>query len=335
MGKNKILLLAAVAVFAAVAIFTQGFGLFSDKDDGTLRLYGNVDIREVDMAFRTSGRIATIAVEEGDRVAKGQTLAALDDRPTRDRTREAAARVAEARANLAELQSGNRPQDIARARANVAEAAARADNASADYRRREGLVAEGAISRDLWDQTRATLKTAQAQLTAAQQSLSLQQAGARKENIAASQARLEAALAQQQSAGTDLDDNRLTAAVAGTVVTRAVEPGDIVQNGETAFTIAIDKPVRVRAYVAEPDLPRIRPGMRVRVSADGTEKSYAGTIGYISPRAEFTPKSVETESLRTDLVYQLRITIEKPDGTLRQGQPVTVIIANPLAATRN
>ena len=82
----------------------------------------------------------------------------------------------------------------------------------------------------------------------------------------------------------------------------------------------------MRAYVAQTDMARINPGMKVEVTADGNPKTYQGTIGYISPRAEFTPKSVETEDLRTDLVYRLRIVVDNPDEALRQGQPVTVTI---------
>ena len=80
----------------------------------------------------------------------------------------------------------------------------------------------------------------------------------------------------------------------------------------------------MRAYVAESALSRVAPGMKVEVTADGNAKIYHGTIGYISPRAEFTPKTVQTEDLRTDLVYRLRITVSDPDERLRQGQPVSV-----------
>ena len=119
---------------------------------------------------------------------------------------------------------------------------------------------------------------------------------------------------------------RSLASTDGTVVTRAREPGAIVQPGETVLTLAILRPLRVRAYVAESDLSRIGPGMKVVVSADGNPRRYHGTIGYISPRAEFTPKTVETENLRTDLVYQLRIIVDDPDDALRQGQPVSVSV---------
>jgi HlyD family secretion protein len=92
------------------------------------------------------------------------------------------------------------------------------------------------------------------------------------------------------------------------------------------MTLSIDRPIRVRAYIGEPDLWRIGPGMAVEVTADGNPATYHGTIGYISPRAEFTPRTVETESLRADLVYRLRVIVDDPDEALRQGQPVTVLV---------
>ena len=165
---------------------------------------------------------------------------------------------------------------------------------------------------------------ANAQLAEARQALSLLEAGARGEDIAGAQAQLRAAQATQRSAATDRDDTRLVAASDATVVTRAQEPGAIVQGGQTVLSLSIDRPMRVRAYVAEPDLSRISPGMAVEVTADGNPKTYRGTIGYISPRSEFTPKSVETEELRTDLVYRLRIIVTDPDDALRQGQPVSL-----------
>jgi HlyD family secretion protein len=122
----------------------------------------------------------------------------------------------------------------------------------------------------------------------------------------------------------DRGDTTLVAATAGTVSTRAEEPGAIVQPGQTVLTLSIDRPLRVRAYVAETDLSRIAPGQKVEVRADGNDKTYHGTIGFISPKAEFTPKTVQTEDLRTDLVYRVRIIVSDPDDRLRQGQPVSV-----------
>ena len=326
MNRRRIAIIVVVLALAIAAIATSGFGLFAARGDNGLRLNGNVDIREVDLGFRVSGRIAAIAVDEGAKVKAGQLLASLDTATLDSRIAEADARVAQAEAQLAKLRNGNRAQDSAQARARVAAAAAAARDAERDYARRQPLVEPGAISRDLWEQTVATRDKARADLVQAQQALSLLVAGSRREDIEAAAADVRSAVASKRGAATDLSDTRLLASVNGTVVTRAREPGAIVQPGETVLTLAIERPMRVRAYVAEPDLARISPGMAVLVTADGNPRTYHGTIGYISPRAEFTPKSVETENLRTDLVYQLRIIVSDPDDALRQGQPVSVAV---------
>lgn len=326
MNRRRIAIIVVVVALAIAAIATNGFGLFRARADNGLTLNGNVDIREVDLGFRVSGRITRIAVEEGAKVKAGELLATLDTATLDSRIAQADARVAQAEAQLAKLRNGNRSQDIAQARARVAAAAALAQDAERDYARRQPLVEPGAISRDLWEQTVAARDKARADLAQAQQALSLLVAGSRREDVEAAAADLRSAVAARQGASTDLSDARLLASVDGTVVTRAREPGAIVQPGETVLTLAIVRPMRVRAYVAEPDLARISPGMKVLVTTDGNPRTYHGSIGYISPRAEFTPKSVETENLRTDLVYQLRIIVSDPDDALRQGQPVSVAV---------
>ena len=315
----------ALAALVVVAFATSGFGLLKG-DDGPLTLDGNVDIREVEMAFQASGRVSEVLVEEGERVTQGELLAVLDPSQAQDRLAQADAQLAQARAQLAKLQAGSRPQEIRQANAQQAAARAALIDAQADYDRRQPLVESGAISRAVWEHPVTAVRTAAARYAEASQGASLAQEGARAEDIAAARAQLEAARAARAAIDTDLDYTRLEAPLAGTVVTRSVEPGSLVSPGVTAFAIAIDRPLRVLAYVAQTDMARINPGMKVQVTADGNPKTYEGTIGYISPRAEFTPKSVETEDLRTDLVYRLRIVVDNPDEALRQGQPVTVTI---------
>jgi HlyD family secretion protein len=329
MNRRRLIVLVVVAVLVVAAVFTRGFGLMPARPETELTLYGNIDIREVDMGFRVGGRITAIGVDEGAKVTQGQLLATLDTATIESRIAETDARVAQAQANYDKARNGARAQDIAQARARVAAAQAVYDNAQRDYVRRQALVGPGAISRDVWEQTRAERDRAAAQLAEARQGLSLLQAGTRREDVAAAAADVRSAQAARASVATDRSDTRLVAATAGTVVTRAREPGEIVQPGETVLTLAIARPMRVRAYVAETDLSRISPGMQVRVTADGNPKAYRGTIGAIAPRAEFTPKSVETENLRTDLVYQVRVIVDDPDDALRQGQPVTVQIVGP------
>lgn len=322
-----------IAVLAVLLVVTRGFGLWSRRDDG-LTLYGNVDIRQVDLGFRVPGRIASMPVEEGAHVTAGTRLALLDTRPLDDRLAVADAQVGAAAAELDKRRNGNRPQDIAQARAALAQQQANLAKAREDYERRRPLIATGAISHALFDQTSAAYRATQAQVEAATQALSLQRAGSRREDIAAGAAQLANARAQRASATTDLADAVLVAPSDGTILTRAREPGAIVQAGETVFTLTIDRPVRVRAYVPEPQLGRLAPGMKVTLGTDSGPRTYHGTIGYISPAAEFTPKTVETTSLRSDLVYRLRIVVDDPDNGLRQGQPVTVTVAGTMTGAR-
>ncbi|MEO8938154.1 MAG: HlyD family efflux transporter periplasmic adaptor subunit [Burkholderiaceae bacterium] len=326
MNKHRIVGLVAVLLLVALAVagfVTQGFGMF-DKPPGPLKLYGNVDIRQVDLAFRVPGRIATMAFEEGAKVAQGAALAQLDTRPLRDAVTVADAQIALADAELAKRRNGNRKQDIAQAKAQLAEQMATLTRAQMDFERGQSLLPSRAVSQAIVDAARADLGVAEARVHAAREALSLQQAGTRPEDVNSAVAQRASAIASRQRAQTDLDDATIVAPEGGTVLTRAREPGAIVQSGETVYTLTIDRPLRIRAYIAEPDLGRISPGMAVEVSADGNPRIYHGTIGFISPTAEFTPKSVQTESLRADLVYRMRLIISDPDDALRQGAPVSV-----------
>ena len=235
-------------------------------------------------------------------------------------------------AQLNKQRNGNRSQDIAEASAQLAVQRASLLKAKADYQRRSALVATGAVSRADFDATKSQYESAQAQVRAAEEALSLQRAGARPEDIQAAVAQRAQAMAQRDKTITDIADSTLHAPNDGVVLTRAREPGAIVQAGETVLTLTIDRPVRIRAYVDETDLSRISPNMAVEVTADGNAKVYHGTIGFIAPTAEFTPKTVQTRQLRTDLVYRLRVIVTDPDDALRQGQPVTVRVPGARAA---
>nr|WP_255586535.1 HlyD family efflux transporter periplasmic adaptor subunit [Hephaestia mangrovi] len=310
-------------------------GVLARRPATALVVHGNVDIREVDLGFRVGGRIADMPVDEGMRIAPGTMLARLDPGPLNDAAAAARAQEAAAAAALDKLRNGNRPQDIAQAEARLTSAQAAAVQATAEYHRRAELVQSGAVSQALYDTAQAQARSADAEVAAARAALSLMRVGARREDISAADAQFRQATALSDKAATDLADATLRAPVAGVILTRAKEPGAIVQPGETVLTETIDRPIRIRAYVGEPDLGRIAPGTKVTVTADGIARTYHGTIGFIASTAEFTPKTVETDTLRTDLVYRFRVIITDPDDALRQGAPVTVTVADARpAATR-
>jgi HlyD family secretion protein len=292
--------------------------------NGGLTLYGNVDIREVQLGFRVSGRLESMHFEEGDVVETGALLARLDDEPLREALSVVEAQVAQAKAHLARFNTGSRPQEIQQAQAHVEEAEAALKNAELQLARQQDMFEKGLNSKRLLDDAVAHHDQAQARLAANQEALALAQEGFRKEDIAAAQASLAAAMAQREQARTRLQDTTLYAPNSGIIMTRAREPGAMLAVGAPVYTLSLTETVYVRAYVNETQLGKVVPGARVTLYSDSIEQGFTGQVGFVSPRAEFTPKSVETIELRTDLVYRLRIVVTDADARLRQGMPVTV-----------
>ena len=320
-GRMRLILIVVVVLVAA----GLGWWLWPDRtDDGVLRLYGNVDIREVELAFRQPGRVTAMLYEEGDVVHAGQVTARLDDQPYRDRLAAARAELDAAQAGLDKLRSGSRPQEIEQSKEAVSQAQAAYREAQDSFNRQDRLFASGAISPGMIDAARAARDQAAARLASAKAALSLARAGFRSEDIAAGEAQVAAAEAALAQARTALADTELIAPSDATVLARVREPGSMVASNSTVYSLSLRSPVYVRAYVSEPDLGRIAPGTPVRVHTDSSDTVYQGQIGFISPRAEFTPKTVETTDLRTDLVYRLRVVVTDADDGLRQGMPVTV-----------
>ncbi len=298
---------------------------WTHKQDDHLTLYGNVDIRQVRLGFRVSGRIAELLVDEGDTVNKGVLLAHLDARPYQDSVRGGEAQEASLRATLDKLVAGPRPGEMAEGRAANAEQTANQLNAQQTYERAAQLRATGADTQAVLDQATMTRDAALARKASSRAALDLLNEGTRAEDLAAGRANLKVAEASLLAARTSLEDTELRAPDDGVILSRVREPGAIVSPSDDVFVLSLNKPVVVRAYISEPDLGRIHPGMTLEVASDTLpNRAYRGTVGFISPVAEFTPKSVETPDLRTDLVYRLRIIVENADLGLRQGMPVTV-----------
>jgi HlyD family secretion protein len=326
--KHKALPIVALILVAAAAVAWADPLGWRGRDGGThLTLYGNVDIRQVQLGFRVGGRIAEALVDEGDTVKAGQRLASLDTQPYQDQIRIAEAQAASARATLDKLVTGPRKAEIDQARANHEERVADQQNAELAYERSARLRPSGTISEAVLDQAKATRDMAIARTRSSAEALRLLEEGTRPEDIAAARANLQASQSSLASAQTSLKDATLNAPADGVILSRVREPGAIVSPSDIVYVLSLANPVWVRAYIAEPNLGRIHTGMRVEVFTDSApNKPYSGTIGFISPVAEFTPKSVETPELRTDLVYRLRVVIDQGSNGLRQGMPVTVRI---------
>ncbi|MFS8113079.1 secretion protein HlyD [Rhizobium jaguaris] len=325
---NRIIPIAVVAIIAAGAAAWWSDApakLGWNWQQQEFVLYGNVDIRQVSLGFRVNGKLSEVLVDEGDVVKSGTVLARLDAEPYDYAVRSAEANVAALRATLDKLKAGPRQTEIAQARASYEERLADLENANLAYDRAKQLRPQGNISEANMEQAAAARAMAAARADSANQALKLLEEGSRAEDIAAAEAQLKAAEATLATARTSLGDTELRAPNDGVILSRVHEPGSIVAPTDPVFVLSLTEPVWVRAYIAEPDLGRIHPGMKVKATSDTKpDEAYDGTIGFISPVAEFTPKSVETPELRTDLVYRLRVTIDKPGPDLRQGMPVTL-----------
>jgi HlyD family secretion protein len=358
-----------------------------------LLLYGNIDLRQVQLAFNNSERIIEVLAQEGDRVAPGQVVARLDtsrlgppveqaeaqvraqqavvermhngSRP--EEIAEARAQAAAQRAAVERMHNGSRPEEITQARANLASAKADAANTRLRYDRAKNLSAVrlkdqnavAAVSQEELDNAKAALDVAEAKVVVNQQALDLALLGPRKEDVAQAEAQLrnleqalklselgprkedvaqaeaqlrmnqaQLALLKQQLADAELRvpaDTDPKAPKTYTVRTRLLEPGEMSSPTKPVFSLAVTDPKWVRAYVSEPDLGKVRKGMAAAVAVDSfPDRRFDGWVGFISPVAEFTPKTVQTDELRTSLVYEVRVFVKDPTDELHLGMPATV-----------
>jgi len=326
--KKKILVLLLVIAAAAAGGYLWWHNAAQETATDRLTLYGNVDIREAQLAFAETEHIEEILVQEGDRVTKGQVLARLHSARLVQSVAEAEATVAAQEQMVARLEAGSRPEEIAQARAEAAAAAAEAESARATYERQRKMLEQKVTSPETAEVARAAARSATARTKAAEAALALFLAGPRQEDIAQARAELEARRAALAFARERLADTVLAAPEGGVVRDRLLEPGDLASPQKPVFTLALTDPVWVRTWLPEPALGKVAPGMAAEIHTDSYPgKSYPGWVGYISPSAEFTPKNVESPELRTRLVYQMRVFATNPDGELRLGMPVTVTIA--------
>lgn len=321
--------ITAIVVVVVLALAGATYWYFRNtNENGDLALHGNVDIRQIALAFDGSGRVLEMHVDEGDSVKAGTVLGVLDTRTLELQAEQAQAQIEVQRQNLARLHNGSRPEEIAQARSKLAAAQADATRARQDLARLQSIAAKtqgrGVSAQDL-DRARSNVKVAQATMAQQQDALRLTELGPRQEDVDGAAAQLKASQAQLALLQHQIAQGELKAPADAVVRSRLLEPGDMATPQKAVYALALTHPKWIRVYVSEPDLGRIRPGMAAQVFTDSQpDQPTEGTIGYISSVAEFTPKSVQTEELRTNLVYEVRVLVDDTENRLRLGQPATV-----------
>jgi HlyD family secretion protein len=330
-------------VIVLVVLLVAGGGGFAwwymhrGNGTGELVLYGNVDLRQADLAFVDSGRITQVQAQEGDVVKPGQLLARLDTSRLAPQIDQADAQVAAAEASIQTIdaQLDVQSAQIAAGQAQVNQAEAALEFGKQQAARYGKLQETGAGTIESAEQYASQQRQQEASLAAARATLNVaeRQPETLKAQRASAVANLHQAEAQLALLRQQLKDADLTAPAAGVIRSRLLEPGEATSPQRPVFSLAVVDPKWVRAYAAEPDLARIAPGMRAFVTVDGLPgRSFDGWIGFISPVAEFTPKAVQTEELRTSLVYEVRVFVKDAENRLRLGMPATVHLAGPAEA---
>lgn len=325
--KKPIKIILILLAIAGIAYGIWYFNTASETDESHLTLFGNIDIRQVELNFHDPEHIAEMYVQEGDRVKQGQLLAIQDLARFQYAMESAEAKTEAQRQVVNRLVTGSRPEDIHKAEAEVKSAQAEVTFAKKELSRLQSLVKKRLTSKESVDQARSNYAVAKEKLHALQEQLELAVIGPRKEDIAEAKALLKDNESALKLAQKIWQDGHLYAPADGIIQDRILEPGDMADNRTPIYTLALVNPVWARVYVPENQLGQLKQGMAAQIITDSyPDKSYAGWVGFISPSAEFTPKTVQTPELRTHLVYQLRVFACNPQNELRLGMPVTVNI---------
>ena len=334
----KKIIIAGIVVMVVIVAITAYWVMNKDEDSvNELTLYGNVDIRQVSLAFEGSGRIKALNVQEGDRVQEGQVLAVLDTQALEIQAKQAQAQLVVQQQAVDEQDAGTRPEEIAQAKAQVVSVQAQLDKATKDLQRYQALfnsTGGKAISKQEIDGAQSNVNTAIASVKERQANLVLLEKGARKEDRTAAKAQVDVTKANLDLMQYKIAQSQLRSPVNALVRARLQEVGDMTTAQKTVYTLALTNPKWVRVYANEADLSEIKIGSTAQVIRDSKpSQPIQGTIGYISSVAEFTPKTVQTEDIRTTLVYEVRVYVQDLNDQLKMGQPVTVKMAKASAHT--
>ena len=311
-------------------------GCAEEPPSNTLRVSGHVEATEVRLAPDTGGRVLTLPVKEGDRIEPGQLVLTLDARDAELAMRRARADHAQAEAQLGLVMAKARPEDvrlaqtqIATAQAELSAAQSELSSAGQDFDRFESLLSTNSGSRKQRDDAatrrdiaKDRVASAESRVKSAQESLARVQAGPRREEIDAARAGVARAEVQIAVVEKQIGDTTLRAPVGGLVTAKLIEVGEMIAPRAPALVIIDLDHAWADVFVPEPAVPKLKVGDPAQVFTDAGGPGISGTISFISPSAEFTPRNVQTADERSKLVYRIRIAVDNTAGVLKQGMPV-------------
>ncbi len=284
----------------------------SGSNHGAIEASGTIEGTDIDIGSQVSGKILSVRVDEGVHVKPGDTLIVIDDTDYRLQLLQAEATMRSYEAAYRLVVLGPRKEDVVQAQAAYTTAAA-------DFQRMKDLLASHTVTQKQYDETYA-------RYVAAQQTYEKLKNGSRPEEISGARDHRAAAAAQVDLLQKRVHDCVITSPSAGIITLRSVEPGELVTVGSNLLRLTYLEKVKLMVYIDEPDLGKVRLGQDAEVRIDGVSRAFKGTVAYISPVAEFTPKNVQTKEERTKLVFGVRVEIDNPDGLLKPGMPADAFL---------
>ncbi len=315
--------LSLLLVLSALAVF----GCSKSENPNSLTASGTIEATDVNVAAKVSAQISTLDIDERSRVDSGSLIAVQDHSSLDIQLRSADAAVNAARAQFALTEKGARVEDVKQADETVTQAQTNRKLAADDLERARNLVKGGAATKQQLDEAEARFRVAQSQLTQAEENATKVKHFSRPEEVSGAAARVQQLEAERDRVRKMIDDSYITSPLRGIVTHKVLEQGELAAQGATVATVTDLSKVYLMIYVTEEELPRIKLGAKVDVQVDGMpKKTFAGTVTYISPEAEFTPKNIQTKDDRVKLVFGVKVEIPNPTGELKKGLPADATV---------
>jgi HlyD family secretion protein len=311
-----------------VGLAAGGMTGCGDENAGRVEASGTVEATQADLGFQIPGRVVEIRVTEGTRVQRGDTLALLERTELEAVLASALAQEAATRAKLEEMETGSRPQELIQARAAVRAATEAEAQARREAERARRLHEGGAVSRQAMEQAETRLQSAEAATVQARETLALVEEGPRRETLAAQRALVDQANAAVARTAATLDQAVILAPRDGLVTVRHREPGEIVSPGAPVLTLMDPGDRWVRIYVREDRLGAVRLGGAAEIRIDTwPDRSFPGEVVFVGSEAEFTPRNVQTNEERTQLVYPVKVRVLGDEALeVKPGLPADVVL---------
>jgi len=329
--KKRIIIIVFIILFVTVGLLVY-FGQKNNREKG-LYYSGTIETTQANLSFQVPGRVVKVNVQEGQSVTKDQIIAELDREEFESRYEQAKANLDRAQKTkkqletMLEISRKTLPSEVARAKANVQSTRDTLRDAEKNYKRFEDLFSKGVITEKERDGMKLTYEVAQSRLAESESVLNLAQGNltkidAVKQDIEVATAQINSVNASLSQASIQLAYTQLKSPMDGVITSRNIEPGETVNSGREVITISDLSRVDLKIFIDETEIGKVRPGQKVDVKIDTFPgKTYTGTVSFISPEGEFTPKIIQTKKERVKLVYLVKVSIENPNFELKAGMP--------------